>query len=152
MRRYRSLLLLAVLTGISVGQNASMMVNRDIRRVGTKLACLCGSCKNSVGDCQMMGCSYAGRARTQIAQMQAGGASDEGIIAKFVEQTGLQALSAPPAQGFQLTAWLMPFAMLLVGLYAIYVYVKRFRQPAPVPAGVHSKHLDQAEKELAGLD
>jgi cytochrome c-type biogenesis protein CcmH/NrfF len=145
----RHLILIALTAMVCIGQSASMMVNRDVKRVGLRLACLCGSCKNTVGDCQMIGCGYSSPARRKIAEMQAAGASDEQIIAKFVEEQGIRALAVPPARGFNVTVWLAPVAMLLIGLYAIYVYIRRFRQPSPVAAGVSARHRDLAARELA---
>jgi cytochrome c-type biogenesis protein CcmH/NrfF len=153
MRRLRRTFALLLLAGLCLAQTASMMTNPDVRRVGLKLACLCSRCKNSVGDCQMLGCSYAGGARERIAQMQAAGASDEEIVAKFVEKEGIRALAVPPASGFNLTAWLMPVAAILIGLYAIYAYVRFYRRPAAVPQpNVAAKYADLAEKDLAKLE
>ncbi len=152
MRRFRSLVLLLAVTGLCIGQSASMMVNRDVRRVGMKLACLCGSCKNTVGDCQMIGCGYSSPARTKIAQMQTMGMADEKIIGKFVAEQGVRALAVPPAEGFHLTVWLAPIAMVLMGLYAIYVYIKRLRMPVAAPASVSTAHRQLAERELADFD
>lgn len=142
-----------LVAGLCLAQTASMMTNKDVRRAGMKLACLCSRCKNSVGDCQMLGCGYAGAARERIAQMQAAGASDEEIAAKFVEKEGIRALAVPPAEGFHLAAWLMPFAAILAGLYAIYAYVRHYRRPAVVPQPkVAAKYADLAEKDLAKLE
>jgi cytochrome c-type biogenesis protein CcmH len=124
------------------------MMNQNVRRVGMRLACLCRSCKNTVGDCQMMGCGYAGSARTRIVQMQTVGASDDQVVAKFVSERGTMALAVPPAEGFNLAVWVAPFAMLLVGLYAIYVYLQRARIPAAVPAAVSVRHQELAGKDL----
>ena len=144
----RTLAPIWLVTMLCLGQNASIMMNANIKRVGMRLACLCQSCKNTVGDCQMMGCGYAGGARAKIAQMQSIGTSDDQIVAKFVESTGLKALAVPPTEGFQLTAWLMPFAMIAVGLYAIYVYVRRMKLPVAAPASVSQRHQELAAKDL----
>lgn len=140
--------LFALLTGWCLGQNASLMMNQNVRRVGMRLACLCKSCKNTVGDCQMMGCGYAGGSRERISQMQTVGASDEQIVAKFVSERGTMALAVPPAEGFNLSVWVAPFAMLLIGLYAIYVYLQRARMPVAAPASVSARHQELAGKDL----
>ena len=153
MHRLRRAFALLLVAGLCLAQTASMMTNKEVRSTGMKLACLCSRCKNSVGDCQMLGCGYAGAARERIQQMQAAGASDEVIVAKFVEKEGIRALVVPPASGFNLTAWLMPFVAILVGLYAIYAYVRYYRRPAAVPQPkVASKYADLAEKDLAKLE
>ncbi len=153
MRRFRKGLALILFAGLCLGQTASIMTNKDVRRVGMRLACLCGVCKNSVGDCQMMGCSYAGGARQRIAEAQAAVVSDDDIVAQFVTTGGLKALVVPPASGFNLTAWLMPIFALLAGLYAIFLYIRHFRRPAAVPVPkVAARYSDMAEKDLAKLE
>ena len=57
--------------------------------------------------------------RKQIeAKIQAGWNEDQ-IIQEFVQKEGLKILSAPPARGFHLAAWLMPGLAALLGLGAI---------------------------------
>lgn len=135
-----------------LGQTASLMMDPDVRRVGSKLACLCTRCKNTVGDCQMLGCGYAGGARQRIVDMKRAGVADEAIVAKFVEEGGLKSLAVPPVRGFNALAWVAPFAMLAAGLYAIYVWVGRMCESAPQPAAVLARHRELAGKDLDAVD
>ncbi|MDX2180512.1 MAG: cytochrome c-type biogenesis protein CcmH [Bryobacteraceae bacterium] len=152
MSRFKRFLLLPALTWVTLGQTASLMMDPDVRRVGSKLACLCGRCKNTVGDCQMLGCSYAGGSRQKIVDMKRAGVADEAVVAKFVEEGGLKTLAVPPASGGYSIAWIMPFAMLAVGLYAIYVWVRRMRESQQEPAVVSARHRELAGKDLDALD
>jgi cytochrome c-type biogenesis protein CcmH len=153
MRQFRKAFAILALAALGLAQSPSLMTDPDVRRVGMKLACLCGSCKNTVGDCQMMGCSYASGARMRIKQMQLAGASDEDVIAKFVEKEGVRALSVPPAYGFNLTAWIMPVVAVLVGLFALLAYIRYYRRPAAVAVPqISSKYSDLAGKDLAKLE
>lgn len=154
MYRFRKVFLATLLGWAMLAQNASLMMNPDVRRVGMKLACLCGACKNAVGDCPMMGCHYAIPGRERIEQMQSTGMEDQAIVDKFVEQQGLKALVVPPAEGFNLAVWVMPGVMILLGLYAIYIYIQRFRKPAVAGPGISvSEHYKElAAKDLDKLD
>ena len=152
MRRFRKFAAILLLAVGCLGQSASLMMNPNVKRVGMKLACLCGVCKNSIGDCVMMGCHYAGSGRQKIAQMQSIGANDENIVGKFIEEQGLKALVVPPASGFNLTAWVMPFLMMALGLYAIYVYVQKLKRPLEASATPSAKYDDLAQKELDRID
>jgi cytochrome c-type biogenesis protein CcmH len=149
-------LLILFVTAFCLAQSPSELVTPEIRRPGDKLACLCKSCKNTVATCQMLGCGYANPARIRIASMQSQGKSDQEIIDAFVKERGIQALAVPPAEGFNLLAWVMPFAALAFGLFAIWLYIKRFRKPAPVPVIEGNDPLgrfrDEIEKDLAKLD
>ena len=87
-----------------------------VRRVGDRLACKCGTCNNTVGNCPMLECHYSHPARQRISKMLDQGMSDDAIVAVFVKEQGLSALAAPPAEGFNLLGWLMPFIALAGGL------------------------------------
>jgi cytochrome c-type biogenesis protein CcmH len=144
-----------LLAALSLGQVSSELVTEDIRRVGSKLACLCGSCKNSVGDCAMLACHYSKPAREKIKAMQAEGKSDQEIVDAFVKEEGIRALVTPPAEGFNLLAWAMPFVMIGIGLGAIWWFIRRFSKPAAAPGidpRIVERYQDAIEKDLSKLD
>lgn len=149
--------LLLLLAGLCIPQTSTTYMTPEIRRVGDRLACKCGSCTETVGTCQMLGCHYSSPARSKIAEMQKAGASDQTIVDAFVKDVGIAALAAPPAEGFNLLGWMMPFIAIALGLTAIGIYMMRFRRPsaqtvpAPDPA-VDEKYQKRIEKELAELD
>src|SRR5687767_13324517 len=138
MRLLKSSLSILLWAALCVGQNETGqseadLVTPEIRRAGEKLACLCKSCKNTVATCQLLRCGYSHPARLKIASMQAEGRNDAQIVQSFVKERGIQALAVPPAEGFNRMVWIMPFAALGFGLFAIWLYIRRFRKPAPVP-------------------
>src|SRR5882724_4193399 len=135
MRKFRNSLLILMLAAVCLPQTATQLVTPDIRRVGDKLACKCGVCNNTVATCQMLECHYSLPARQKIAALQKEGQSDETIIAGFVKENGISALSSPPAEGFNLLGYLMPIFGVLVGLGAIFFFLKNSRQKA-VPADI----------------
>jgi len=104
----------------------------------------------------MLGCHYSLPARERIAKMEAEGVSDDAIIAGFVKREGLRALVAPPAEGFNLLSWVMPFVALALGLGVIVLYVRRFRKPAipdaPVDNAALDRYHEEIEKDLAKLE
>jgi cytochrome c-type biogenesis protein CcmH len=156
MSRLRSSLLVLALAAISLGQTASQLVTPEIRRVGDKLACLCGACKNTVATCQMLQCHYSYPARQRIAEMQAKGMSDQAIIDVFVKENGTRALAVPPAEGFNLLGWVMPFLAIGAGLAAIYMFIQKYRKPVPAAAdsdpAVLDAYRERIESDLAKLD
>jgi len=157
MRRLKTVLLFGMLIGVSIAQNPMDFLSPEIKRVGMKLACLCGSCRNSVGDCTMIACGYAFPARQKIKQLQTMGASDQNIVGRFVKEQGKKALIEPETTGFGLLGWLMPGFAIALGLIALGVYIKRFRAPMPAPAlPVPSEQLAEYEvtaaKQLDGME
>ena len=155
MHKWKSSILVILLTAISIAQTPTQLLTPAIRRVGDRLACLCGACKNTVATCQMLECHYSHPARQQIAEMQAAGASDDSIVEVFVKKSGLQALAVPPAQGFSLMAWVMPVFAILLGLTMIWLFVKRFRKPvavAEIDQASLERYNQQIEKDLSKFD
>jgi cytochrome c-type biogenesis protein CcmH/NrfF len=151
-------LALAGLAGyLCLAQISSQYLTPDVKRVGARLACLCGSCKNSVGDCAMLGCHYSAPARERIHQMLQDGMSDDAIVAVFVKEQGIRALIVPPAEGFNLLAWWGPVLMILAGLGMIYAWIRRMRRPAAVVVAAGGdqtleRYQDSIEKDLAKLE
>jgi cytochrome c-type biogenesis protein CcmH len=157
MKRFVPALMLFVLVGVCLPQPASQLVTPEIRRVGDKLACKCGHCNNTVATCQMLGCGYSTPAREKIAALQKQGVSDQAIVDGFVKEMGLVALAVPPARGFNLLGWLMPFIAILLGLSAIFIYVKRFRRPVAAavnqqPPTIDERYRQRIEAETADMD
>lgn len=157
MWKSKSRLLLAlILTAVCLPQTATQLVTPEIRRVGDKLACKCGSCNNTVATCQMLECHYSLPARQKIAAMQKAGAGDQAIVDTFVKESGVAALAAPPAEGFNLLGWVMPFIALLLGLGAVLLWFKRFaaRKAATVDAlpEIDRRYQDRIDRELEELE
>ena len=159
MRRFgnkaRIALLLAAVSGaLCLAQTASEKPSDDARRVGARLRCLCGGCKDSVATCSMLECSFCKPARERIARMQAVGMSDDQIIQAFVRDNGTEVyLSKPSAFG-----WVAPYAALAAGLVVLWLFVRKYRKPA-VEAGAMeiddpelAKYKSQIEEDLAKLE
>ena len=61
----------------------------------------------------------------------------------------------PPAEGFNMLGWIMPFAGIALGLMAIFLYWKRFHpvgsRTAAAPV-IDEKYRQRIEAEMADLD
>lgn len=156
MKKWRNSLLLVLMAGLSVAQTGDM-VQPEVRRIGDRLACLCGSCKNTVATCQMLGCHYTAPARARISAMSKAGVSDEAIVDDFVKREGKKALAAPAAEGFGLAAWLATPVVALAGLGFIGWFIRRSRKPVVTAApelneADVAKYQQAAERELSRFD
>lgn len=156
MRLFPRKFLLLLVAGLCLAQSSSDMLTPAIRRVGDRLACLCGSCKNTVATCQMLGCHYSAPARERIAKLQAQGMADDAIVDDFVKKEGKRALAAPPAEGFHLLSWAMPFISIGLGLWVIYLFIKRYQRPAtaaaPIDRAALDRYKDEIDSDLAKLE
>jgi cytochrome c-type biogenesis protein CcmH/NrfF len=143
-----------VLTAVSLfAQSAADLESDNVKRVGSRLACQCGSCKSTIA-CEMPGgCGYCKRVKTRIAQMQSSGKSDQDIIDSLVKESGESYLAPPGAFG-----WLTPYLAALFGLGVIFWFVRRStKTPAvadgpDVPSDVFDRYHEKIEKDLEKLE
>jgi cytochrome c-type biogenesis protein CcmH len=124
----------------------------SVREVGESLVCLCG-CNSVLNQCPHQTCGFHDEINGLIAREIAAGKDRQTIIAGLVERYGVKVLAAPPAEGFNLVAWILPGVGLLAGLVIVVLVVRRMRrsastsQPAPAPP-VDPKVLAAVEEEM----
>ena len=75
------------------------------------LMCFCGCADLTIRTCS---CGTAARVKEDIASRLASGATVDQVIEAYVAQHGEQIRSAPTKRGFNLLAWVVPFAAILV--------------------------------------
>lgn len=124
------------------GTNASEVENN--------LMCTCG-CSMALSSCE---CGTADKMRAKIQLMINQGKDKNQIIASFVNLYGEKVLSAPTKEGFNLTAWIIPF--LVIGIVGLILYksMKRWSGKNPPPNVKESRKLNQeyGEKLKKELD
>jgi len=155
MQRLKSSLLALVIAAAALAQTASEKPSVDVRRVGARIACQCG-CKDSVATCSMLECHFSKPAKERIAQMQSVGMSDEQIVQAFIRDYGAAIYLAPP----NAFGWIVPYASVGLGLVVIWLFIRKYRKPAPLaevgPVEIDDpaleKYKDQIEKDLANLE
>jgi cytochrome c-type biogenesis protein CcmH/NrfF len=131
LRRRYSRKLTAAFFLFTVGLVAQDMTNYltpGVARVGAKLACRCGGCKESMGQCPMLHCGSADPMRRRLYDMQARGMTDDAIVKQIVQEQGVIALAGQ--QPLEWIAWLMPPIALMLG-FAVYTTWVRRHRPAP---------------------
>lgn len=78
------------------------------------------------------------------------GESKEQIVRYFVEVYGRDVLPKPPAEGFYLTAWLLPFGGVLAGFGVVFVLVRSWTK-RPDDDG-HSEETGEVPQDAASDD
>jgi cytochrome c-type biogenesis protein CcmH len=133
-RRYNAKLIAAfffVISALLAQQDVTNYLTTDVARVGMRLACRCGGCKNTVGDCPMLRCDSSDPKRRRIFEMKSQGMSDDAIVNSFVREEGTVALSSP--QPLTLITWLGTPVALLLGFWIYMSFVRKNRKrPAPI--------------------
>jgi cytochrome c-type biogenesis protein CcmH/NrfF len=99
-------------------------------KLGGKLMCTCG-CAQSLLLCDHAGCPNRGEEMDRLRGGIASGQSDSAILQGFVTEYGKVVLGAPPTQGFDLLAWIMPFAVAAAALIATFLLVRNWARSQP---------------------
>ena len=89
--------------------------------------------------------------RTTIRDMLAKGSGEKEIIEFYTAQYGDRILSAPPAKGFSLLSWVLPFVALALGGIGLLLFIKSHRRPtvagASQPADSAKSPADSSDDE-----
>ena len=89
--------------------------------------------------------------QAELQKMIDDGKTDEQIRSTFVAKYGNIVLITPTAHGFDVTAWIMPFAALITGALAVVFIVYKWRGRAVTTSAsgpVDTKFQDRVEEEL----
>jgi cytochrome c-type biogenesis protein CcmH/NrfF len=102
--------------------------------LGHRMMCVCG-CNQILLECNHVGCTYSDKMRDQLQAALDKGANnnDDLILQGFVQEYGPTVIAAPTASGFNRVAWIMPFAVLALGITFV-IYVVRSWKNRPTPA------------------
>jgi cytochrome c-type biogenesis protein CcmH/NrfF len=102
--------------------------------LGHRMMCVCG-CNQILLECNHVGCTYSDKMRDQLQAALDKGANnnDDLILQGFVQEYGPTVIAAPTASGFNRVAWIMPFAVLALGITLV-IYVVRSWKNRPTPA------------------
>jgi cytochrome c-type biogenesis protein CcmH len=98
-----------------------------VAQVSEGLTCQCG-CGLTVANCNHPSCGFSVPVRAEIEQMIKRGMTQAQIIAFYRHKYGEKVLSAPTTEGFNLLAWVMPFAAIGVGGGGILLVLGRWRR------------------------
>jgi hypothetical protein len=97
------------------------------------LTCQCGGCNRTVATCDHYGCGSRDEIRALIQKEIASGKDETAILQDMTLRYGVKVLATPPAQGFNLTVWILPILGLMVGLGAVVLIVRHWRKPPVEP-------------------
>ena len=141
----RPILLVFLLLLSAVGLAADR--NERMRELTPKFMCVCGGCNQVLMNCNHIGCPSREAMLKDIGKRVDQGDSNDGVVEYFIDKYGTSVLSAPPASGFNLTAWVMPFAALGVGLVVAILFLRRFKA-AQSPASAGPVDLTQYQQKV----
>ena len=168
MKQKRSLLIIlavvailgAIWSYILISTPPQKTLDQEVQDVGSQLKCLV--CQGeSVADSPAL---LSQQMRAIIRQQLRSGKSEQEVIQYFQARYGDKILYAPPEQGFDLLAWLVPMAMLLGGAILLFFVVRDWHKSsrsaptedvselANVDESDLKRYREQFEQELAADD
>jgi cytochrome c-type biogenesis protein CcmH/NrfF len=141
--RTAQLALIAVMAIVFLGAD----VDARFSKLGHQMMCMCG-CNQVLLECNHVGCAYSDRMRNELTAGLERGDNDSLILQSFVQKYGNTVLSAPTSSGFNVIAWIMPFAVFALAT-AIAIWLVRMWKARPVARPVTAPNL--AAEELDAL-
>jgi cytochrome c-type biogenesis protein CcmH len=113
-----------------------------------QLMCQCG-CAQLLGECDHVGCPDRDKELSELTTNMAAGLTDQQIMDAFVAKYGATVLAAPTTKGFDLVAWVAPFAVFAAALLGTILLIRRWGglggKPLEAAAGTESS--DPADRE-----
>ena len=135
----------------------------EIQAIEQRLSCGCG-CTLDVFTCRTTDftCTYSPELHREVLALRDDGKSAQEILDAFVAKYGEKALMAPKPQGFNLTGYLLPSALIATGAAGLLVFIGRRRkavsdansEPLPAASGVEAspEELDRLRRALAEIE
>lgn len=115
-------------------------------QIEESLTCQCG-CGLTVHSCNHVQCPSGIPLKEEIAVQLASGKSAAEVLTYFSTKYGEKILSAPTTSGFNLVAWITPFAVVLIATLLVVIVSRRWRRPAVVaPPAARSDTTAESER------
>jgi len=137
--------ILTLLAGLLYAQSTERA-----KRLGGGMLCMC-NCGQILTACNHVGCTVSSTMLKQLDQRVAVNSSDDLLLQSFVQEYGPKVLASPPAQGFNLLAWIIPGLAFGIGLAVVLVVIHQWRRRFELaPAGgppISSEALDRARQQ-----
>ena len=114
-------------------------------KIGHKLMCTCG-CAEILLECNHVGCPDSPGLIAELHSQVDAGAADTSIFKSFAAKYGSTVLASPMRGGFDDVAWIVPFAVLLLGVLGIVALVRYWqRRHAKLPPAIETAPSPAAE-------
>ena len=111
-----------------------------------RMMCSCG-CNQLVGECNHVGCPASPGMLKELRTGIEAGKTDQEILNSIVAEYGAVVLAAPTTHGFDLVAWIAPFAVFGAALLGTVLLVRRWSVGrTQFATGVDAADMDPAER------
>lgn len=135
MKRFLKTLLVPCFILVLMGAD-----NQEARyqELGGKIMCMC-SCSQMLLKCNHVGCQYSARMIQDLRVNLNRTSNDQEVLDWFRKNWGVTAVVEPNKSGFELSAWILPWSVPLLGLLLVIFVIRSWKlRTAPVaPADVN---------------
>lgn len=100
--------------------------NARYENLGSKIMCTCG-CGQMLLKCNHVGCPNSEKMIHQLRTQVAATDNDDQVLNFFRREWGVTTVVEPGRHGFELLAWILPFAGLALGIALLAIVVHRWR-------------------------
>jgi cytochrome c-type biogenesis protein CcmH len=145
-------LLLAVAICFTLGATDS---SARYDHLNHQLMCSCG-CGQVLGECNHVGCPASPVQLAELRSAISAGMTDKQILDSFAAKYGATVLAAPTTEGFNLVAWIAPFAVFLAALLGTILLVRHWAiarmKAGPPPSRPELDALRERVRRETGSD
>jgi cytochrome c-type biogenesis protein CcmH len=115
-----------------------------------RLMCTCG-CNELLGECNHVGCPDSPGELNELSAAIASGSNDQQILQGFAAKYGATVLAAPTTHGFDLVAWIAPFAVFAAALMGTILLIYRWgglggKRQAPADVATANPEPEEQER------
>jgi cytochrome c-type biogenesis protein CcmH len=141
----------AVAPTIAIALMLSMgATNPTVRyhRIGHELMCVCG-CNEILAECNHESCPDSPVELAELRADIAKGMSNRQVFAAFQAEYGPTVLAAPMLTRFNMVAWIVPPALLMIGIFGVMGLVRKWRlRAAAVPAEANVQGFEELRSRI----
>ncbi len=147
-RGFRGTLQVCALTATILLTTAATDPTIRFDKLGHRIMCSCG-CNELLLECNHVGCPLSDGMRQELKAGVDRGDSDNVILASFEEKYGPTALAAPPARGFNIVGWIMPFTVLILGIGGTALLIRKWKlRTVPMPPPSTTPHFTDIRERI----
>jgi cytochrome c-type biogenesis protein CcmH len=142
----KSLQAVALAVAVCFSLGAGSDTDSRFTKLNHRLMCTCG-CAEILGECNHVGCPNSSGELDELRAGLTSDKSDQEILNSFVGKYGAIVLAAPTTHGFDLVAWIAPFAVFAAALLGTILLVRRWTANTSPDQALASDPATDAFKE-----
>lgn len=144
MKKIFVLMFFLLLANLLTAQTEPAPEKRSLQtEIQNELACFCGCGMTIQGCLGGMTCGESRAVSKEVASFLAIGKTKAEVLQAMVVKYGERILAAPTKEGFNLTAWILPFVALIVGGFIVAKVISGWKQQAQRTAALPAAKTEE---------